>query len=99
MIDMQQVPEQYQQNALGLFGEQLNKGVYIDKVSPGSPAKDAGMKAGDVIVKMNGKNVETTSELRKILYTEAKAGDTVSFEVLRKGKTTTLKTKLAKSKS
>ena len=99
MIDMQQVPEQYQQNTLGLFGDQLNKGVYVDKVSPKSPAADAGMKAGDVITKMNGKNVETTSDLRKILYTEAKAGDTVTFEVLRNGKQTTMKAKLAKSKS
>ncbi|ATH93080.1 S1C family serine protease [Bacillus glycinifermentans] len=99
MIDMQQVPEQYQQNTLGLFGDQLNKGVYVDKVSPGSPAADAGMKAGDVIVKMNGKSIETTSDLRKILYTEAKAGDTVSFEVLRKGKEKTLKAKLTESKS
>ncbi|MCY7752739.1 S1C family serine protease [Bacillus haynesii] len=99
MIDMQQVPEQYQQNTLGLFGDQLNKGVYIDKVSPKSPAADAGMKAGDVITKMNGKNVENTSDLRKILYTEAKAGDTVTFEVLRNGKQTTMKAKLAKSKS
>lgn len=99
MIDMQQVPEQYQQNTLGLFGDQLNKGVYVDKVSPGSPAADAGMKAGDVIVKMNGKSIEATSDLRKILYTEAKAGDTVSFEVLRKGKEKTLKAKLTESKS
>ncbi|MEC3607560.1 S1C family serine protease [Bacillus glycinifermentans] len=99
MIDMQQVPEQYQQNTLGLFGDQLNKGVYVDKVSPGSPAADAGMKAGDVIVKMNGKSIETTSDLRKILYTEAKAGDTVSFEVLRKGKEKALKAKLTESKS
>lgn len=73
--------------------------MYVDKVSPGSPVADAGMKAGDVIVKMNGKSIEATSDLRKILYTEAKAGDTVSFEVLRKGKEKTLKAKLTESKS
>ncbi|MFT0801270.1 S1C family serine protease [Bacillus swezeyi] len=99
MIDMQQVPEQYQTNTLGLFGDQLNTGVYVDKVSPKSPAEQAGMKAGDVITKMNGKKVETTSDLRKILYTEVKAGDAVTFEVLRSGKEKTLKAKLTKSKS
>ncbi|MFN2744202.1 MULTISPECIES: S1C family serine protease [Bacillus] len=99
MIDMQQVPEQYQTNTLGLFGDQLNTGVYIDKVSPNSPADKAGMKAGDVVIKMNGTKVETTSDLRKILYTETKAGETATFEVLRKGKEKTLKAKLTKSKS
>lgn len=68
MIDMQQVPEQYQQNTLGLFGDQLNKGVYIDKVSPKSPAADAGMKAGDVITKMNGKTSKPLQISENSLY-------------------------------
>lgn len=34
MIDMAQVPETYQENTLGLFGDQLSKGVYVKKCSP-----------------------------------------------------------------
>ncbi len=32
MIDMSQVPETYQENTLGLFGDQLGKGVYVKEV-------------------------------------------------------------------
>ncbi|MDA1476369.1 S1C family serine protease [Bacillus changyiensis] len=99
MVDMDQVPEQYQKNTLSLFGDQLNKGVYVDKVASKSPAEKAGIKSSDVIVKMNGKAIKTTADLRKILYTETKTGDNVTFEVLRDGKKKTLKAKLTKSKS
>lgn len=34
MIDMSQVPETYQENTLGLFGDQLSKGVYVKRCNP-----------------------------------------------------------------
>ncbi|NPC94123.1 PDZ domain-containing protein [Bacillus sp. WMMC1349] len=98
MIDMDQVPEQYQKNTLDLSRDQLNKGVYVDKVAKKSPADKAGMKSSDIIVKMNGKATEKSADLRKILYTETKTGETVTFEVLRDGKKKTLKAKLTKTK-
>ena len=55
MIDLEQVPQNYQEGTLGLFGKQLNKGVYIREVAQGSPAAKAGLKAEDIIISLKGK--------------------------------------------
>ncbi|MCY8098559.1 PDZ domain-containing protein, partial [Bacillus atrophaeus] len=64
MLDLAQVPQTYQEGTLGLFGKQLNKGVYIREVASGSPAADAGLKAEDIIISVKGKETDTGSELR-----------------------------------
>jgi serine protease Do/serine protease DegQ len=40
------------------------QGGFIEQVSPDSAASEAGIKAGDVITQVNGKNVRSFSELR-----------------------------------
>jgi len=55
------------------FGVQQGKGVLVREVEAGSPAAKAGLKAGDVIVAVEGKGVATVAELRKAL--ELKAGE------------------------
>lgn len=55
-------------------------GVYINAVVSDSPAEDAGLKKGDIIVKVNGRNVSTTEDLQTILdYT--RAGTTITITV------------------
>lgn len=55
-------------------------GVYINAVEEGSPADVAGLKTGDIIVKVNGRSVSTTEDLQTILdYT--RAGTTVTVTV------------------
>ena len=85
MLDLEQVPQNYQEGTLGLFGSQLNKGVYIREVASGSPAEKAGLKAEDIIIGLKGKEIDTGSELRNILYKDAKIGDTVEVKILRNG--------------
>ncbi|NTU27977.1 serine protease [Bacillus tequilensis] len=94
MLDLEQVPQNYQEGTLGLFGSQLNKGVYIREVAPGSPAEKAGLKSEDIIISLKGKETDTGSELRNILYKDAKIGDTVEVKILRNGKEMTKKIKL-----
>lgn len=94
MLDLEQVPQNYQEGTLGLFGSQLNKGVYIREVASGSPAERAGLKAEDIIIGLKGKEIDTGSELRNILYKDAKIGDTVEVKILRNGKEMTKKIKL-----
>ncbi|MCY8572071.1 trypsin-like peptidase domain-containing protein [Bacillus haynesii] len=89
MMDLEQVPENYQTGTLGLSGSQLNKGVYIRQVASGSPAEKAGLKENDVIVSFNGKETDTGSALRNLLYNDAKVGDTVKVTLIRNGKTIT----------
>jgi len=59
-------------------------GVVVTPVT-GSPAEKAGIKAGDIVVAIDGKKVETQSDLRRELFRK-KPGDTVSVEVVREGK-------------
>jgi len=49
------------------FGVKQGKGVLVSEVVVGSPAAQAGLKAGDVIVAVDGKDVATVTELRKAL--------------------------------
>ena len=51
----------------GYFGVKQGKGVLVREVVAGSPAARAGLKAGDVIVAVDGKGVATVGELRKAL--------------------------------
>ncbi|WP_438420607.1 S1C family serine protease [Bacillus siamensis] len=96
MIDMSQVPETYQENTLGLFGDQLSKGVYVKEVQSGSPAAKAGIKSNDVIVKLNGKDVSSSADIRQILYNQLKIGDKTTVQVLRGGSSKTLNITLTK---
>jgi len=46
----------------------VDKGVFVTNVAGGSPADKAGVKAGDVIVSMNGKEVAAAQELMQIIH-------------------------------
>ncbi|MBU1320607.1 MAG: PDZ domain-containing protein [candidate division Zixibacteria bacterium] len=68
-------------------------GVLVSEVSEDSPAASAGLKAGDIIVKVEDDYVDTPSELRDVIRDYDK-GDTVKIEVLRKGNTEMLTAEL-----
>lgn len=60
-------------------------GALINEVMEDSPAEKAGLKAGDVIVKMDGKPVEDVDEIREAIQ-DKDEGETVAVTVLRDGK-------------
>lgn len=99
MLDLEQVPDAYQKETLGLTSNQLDKGVYVKEIAAGSPAAKAGLKAEDVITAINGKKVTTGSELRHELYTNAKVGDTISITLVRNGTEETKQVTLTQSES
>lgn len=74
---------------------QLKKaeGALVARVLPTSPAEQAGMKVGDVIVEFDGKEVNSSSALPPIVGV-AKVGSKVDVKVVRDGKVTTLGVKL-----
>lgn len=57
-------------------------GLYIMSVSEGSSAEKAGLVRGDIIVKFDGKTVNSSTEMNK-LRDKHKAGDTVSITFMR----------------
>ncbi len=63
-------------------GLAVDAGVLIAAVTTGGPADRAGLKAGDVIVQMDGKTVSDVASLSDILLSK-KPGDTVSVQVYR----------------
>ncbi|MEH7106743.1 S1C family serine protease [Bacillus sp. JJ1764] len=95
LADLDQVPQVYWQN----LPNNVTKGVLVMNVDSNSAAGRAGFQSKDVIVAMNGTKIESSSDLRKYLYTKVKIGDDVKFEVYRNGKQMTLTVKLTSSKT
>lgn len=62
----------------------LEIGVYIKSVEDFSPAEKAGLKAGDVIIKADGKSITTMDELNEIKNSH-QIGDTMTLTVNRNG--------------
>jgi S1-C subfamily serine protease len=78
-------------------GLAVDHGVLIASVTPGGPADKAGLKAGDVIVQINGIPVNDVQTLSAILLTR-KPGDTVSVQYYRGNQQRTAQVRLAELK-
>lgn len=64
------------------FGAPKDAGLLVSSVEDGSPADKAGIHVGDIIVGIDGKDVESSGDLRRGLR-EKKEGDSVRVEVMR----------------
>src|SRR5438445_8871321 len=66
------------------FGAPEGEGILVRDVNSGSPAEKAGVKAGDVIISLNGERIRTVGELREKLSVKRDDKDrTVKLGVLR----------------
>jgi aminopeptidase YwaD len=72
-------------------------GVKISGTTPGSPAANAGLKAGDVIVKWDEKKLDTLSDLSDMLA-NGKPGQKVKLTLMRDGKPVEVEATLAERK-
>ena len=77
-----------------LVGVQLDDssghtGARVREVSPGGAAEQAGVRAGDLLVAVNGTNVSGHEPAKRVveLLHDVKPGDKVDLKVLRDGKT------------
>ena len=71
------------------FGISHNKGVVVARVEPDSPADKANMKVGDVIIKVNEREVQSSAQVRNEIGL-LRIGDRVKIGILRNGKARTL---------
>ena len=62
----------------------IPKGVYVNAVSEDSPAMEAGIQNGDVIIEINGETVETVKGYQQQLKA-CKAGETINVKAMRQG--------------
>ncbi len=67
----------------------MEQGLYVVEVNEFSPAEKAGVKAGDLIVKVDGQRVKTFDELKEIKNSKNE-GDSLKLEVIRDGKSKTM---------
>ncbi len=61
----------------------INQGAFVEQVTKDSAADEAGIRAGDVIIEVNGKMVKTFNELRGKIGSIG-AGKTVKITVIRR---------------
>ena len=75
------------------YGIGLDTGVLVDEVIAGSPAPKAGVKSGDVIVRLDDRKVVAVEDIFAELR-QHKPGETVTLELKRNGETKTVEVKL-----
>ena len=96
-ISMANLTETYTLYRSGIIvPKDIEEGVVVVEVSDNSGADKAGLKSGDVIVKMNDAKVKNLAYLKYLLY-KYNPGDTVSVTYNREGKETTTKVTLTKN--
>jgi len=75
------------------FGVKEGKGLLISKITEGGPAEKAGLKVGDVIIRAEGKRVESVRRLSGLIQDKAK-GDKIKIEFLRDKKVKTVEVEI-----
>jgi serine protease Do len=99
-MDIPQFQMAWRSPMLGIVGEGLGgqpqlaeffgvkDGVLVKSVTKGSPAEKAGLKAGDVVVKLDDTRVTSTEEIRKAMSSlmAKNAGSTFTVVVVRNKK-------------
>ena len=63
----------------------VNEGALVSSVQPGGPADRAGIKAGDIIVEVNGKKISDISDLQNQVMKNP-PGSKLKIKVIRDGK-------------
>lgn len=67
----------------------LPQGAYISSVSRGSPADEAGLERGDIIIRLEGQKINSENSLAKVINGFS-VGETVELNVDRDGEELTL---------
>lgn len=63
----------------------FNNGIYVVKISTDGPAVRSGLKVGDIITKIDEREINKMSELRNYIYTKS-PGDKVNLTINRNNK-------------
>jgi serine protease Do len=75
------------------FNVKVGRGIYVKELPSGSAAESAGIKTGDVIVKMEGQPLDSDAQMREIIG-RRRPGDVVNITINRNGSEQDLKVEL-----
>lgn len=76
------------------FGMSRPSGALIAQIMPGSPADEAGLQVGDIVVGYGDEKVDTSAALPPLVG-RSRIGETVQLEIIRDGKSQMVRIKLA----
>jgi serine protease Do len=68
---------------LGVNAEELHGRLFVSRVTPGSPAENAGIRRGDLIVGVNGEQSKNLADFYRKVWAQGAAGVTVPLDVLQ----------------
>ena len=88
-VQMLDITPELQQEA----GLTTLQGAYVANVVKGSAAQQAGIRAGDVIVGIEGTKIQSANDLR-VAIGKTRPGDKIAVTILRDGKQMTLQVEL-----
>ena len=77
------------------FGLSRPRGALVAEVMPDSPAQQAGLQAGDIVLSYNGEPITLSSDLPPMVGSTP-VGDTVTLEVLRGGERQEIKVEIGR---
>lgn len=80
-----------------MFYSQMQYGAYVDSVIEDSPAEKGGIKAGDIIVSVDGNVVSTAAEVTSAI-TNCDVGAEIEIGIIRENRTKTIKVTLEEYK-
>ncbi|WP_313628549.1 S1C family serine protease [Enterococcus italicus] len=97
MYDLSSISSEQQEKILKVPST-VTQGVVILNVANGTPAEKAGLEKYDVITKIDGKDITSTTELRAALYAKS-VGDTMKITFYRESKEKTVTVELTVDQS
>lgn len=97
MYDLRSISSEQQEEILKVPST-VKQGVVILNVANGTPAEKAGLEKYDVITKIDGKEITSTTEIRAALYAKS-VGDTMKITFYRESKEKTVTVELTVDQS
>jgi S1-C subfamily serine protease len=71
---------------LGINTQEVQGNVIVTRVSPESPAEDASLRSGDIIVGLGGQPIKGQADFYTRMWAHGEAGVEIPLDVLRGGR-------------